>query len=125
MLELNQLQIPFSGVDVNVELQLHLEEMGYNLTNNDYEAIYVMQDGAMIDGECDCGYRGLDHNMIAFAVPYKRSIDYNKFWNYVHEELGLLRVIPETEICLAGVNQELTQEQLDFIERTGYELERY
>ena len=125
MLELNQLQIPFSGVDVNVELQLHLEEMGYNLTDNDYEAIYVMQDGAMIDGECDCGYRGLDHNMIAFAVPYKRSLDYNKFWVYVHKDLGLLRVIPETDTCLAWVNQQLTDQQIDFIERNGYKLERY
>ena len=107
------------------QLKLQLKDMGYGLTDNDYEAIYVMQDGTMIDGEWDCGYRGLDHNMIAFAVPYKRSLDYNKFWVYVHKDLGLLRVIPETDTCLAWVNQQLTDQQIDFIERNGYKLERY
>ena len=107
------------------QLKLQLKDMGYGLTDNDCEATYVMQDGTMIDGEWDCGYRGLDHNMIAFAVPYKRSLDYNKFWVYVHKDLGLLRVIPETEICLAWVNQQLTDQQIDFIERNGYKLERY
>ena len=107
------------------QLKLQLKDMGYGLTDNDYEAIYVMQDGTMIDGDWDCGYRGLDHNMIAFAVPYKRSLDYNKFWVYVHQDLGLLRVIPETNTCLAWANQHLPNQAIDFIERNGYKLERY
>ena len=43
----------------------------------------------------------------------------------MHENLGLLRVVPETNICLALVGQELTDEQIEFIEMTGFELERF
>ena len=102
-----------------------LEEQGYALTDDMSSAIYVLQDGTMVDGEFDCGYRGLDHNMISFAVPVNRSLDYSGFWAYVHNELGLLRVVPETGICLATVKQELTDEQIEFIECMSYELERY
>ena len=106
-------------------LKLQLEENGYELTNDPESAIYVLQDGSMIDGWFDCGYRGLDHNMISFAVPVKRSQDYTGFWKYVHNELGLLRVVPETGICLADIDQELTEEQEEYIDYMGYELERY
>ena len=106
-------------------LKLQLEDMGYALTDDMENAIYVLQDGSMVDGEFDCGYRGLDHNMISFAVPVNRSQDYTGFWNYVHNQLGLLRVVPETGICLAGVDQELTEEQEEFVNYMGYDLERY
>ena len=106
-------------------LKLQLENEGYALTDYPENAIYVLQDGTMVDGEFDCGYRGLDHNMISFAVPVKRSLDYTGFWKYVHNELGLLRVVPETGVCLAGIDQELTEEQEEYVNYMGYELERY
>jgi len=108
-----------------LNLKEQIEEMGYEMTTSDDEAIYVLPDGDMIGGEFDMGYRGLDHNMIAFAVPYKRSDDYEKFWKYVHLDLRLLRVVPETRVALAYIGQELTKEQLDYIYRNEMQLERY
>ena len=107
------------------KLKSLLEDQGYSLTEDDYSCIYVLPDGSMVDGEFDCGYRGLDHNMISFAVPVDRSLDYSGFWNYVHNELKLVRVVPETGVCLVSVDQELTEQQSDFISRVEYELERY
>lgn len=108
-----------------LNLKAQLEDMGYELTTYDEEAIYVLPDGEMISGEFDMGSRGLDHNMIAFAVPYKRQDDFAKFWGYVHLQLRLLRIVPETGVALAHVNQELTKIQMDYITRNGLELERY
>ena len=107
------------------EMKEKLYDEGYELTDCADCAIYVMADGSMIDGCFDWGVRGYDHRMIDFLVPVDIYEDFEGFWNYVHENLGLLRVVPETNICLALVNQELTDEQMEFIEMTGFELERY
>ena len=107
------------------ELMQELNEMGFDFTTNPYECIYILPNGEMLDGGFDCGYRGIDHNMIDCIVPYDRYDNHIEFWNYVHDILNLVRVVPECGSCLIGVNQELTQEQINIISEIDFEIERY
>jgi hypothetical protein len=100
-----------------------LEENGYQLTNNPKEAIYIFPNGEMIDGGFDCGSRGEDHRMIECFMDSDRYDD--NFWNDVHDQLKVVRLVPETMYALIAVDQELTKEQLNIIKEAGYEIEEY
>lgn len=84
-------------------------EEGYNMTDNPYEAIYILTDGQLISGDFDYGSRGTDHRMIEIVTPINR---YDKnFWDYVHRELKLVMLVPETKVALIKKGQELTAAQ--------------
>lgn len=100
-----------------------LEEYGYELTTNPNEAIYIFPNGEMIDGGFDCGSRGEDHRMIECLMESDRYD--NNFWDDVHSQLQVVRLVPETMFALISVDQELTNEQLSIINSTGYEIEVY
>lgn len=103
-----------------------LEEDGFEVTQNPDEAIYVTPEGVLIGGEFDYGSRGVDHRCISCLVPGIQPYEnHTAFWNYVHEELRLVRLVPETKTALIGFKQALTKIQREFIEKTGYEVEEY
>jgi hypothetical protein len=94
------------------------------LTDNPFEALYILADGSMIWGEFDCGVRGIDHRMIELFVDGADRYE-SKFWDIVHYELGLVRTVPESMTALIKEGQKLTEEQKRIIENAGYELEVY
>lgn len=105
-----------------------LEEAGYGLTNNPHEAIYILDDGRMIDGQFDCGTRGLDHQMIAVAYddnPYDGDIPFEEWWCRLHRQYRLLRVIPETGQVLIKGKQRITPAQREIITQLNYTVEVY
>lgn len=100
-----------------------LIEEGYSLTNNGNEAIYIFPDGEMIDGAYDYGSRSEDHRMIECVMSTDRYDD--NFWEDVHNQLKVVRLVPETKFALILKGQELTEKQIKIIERYGYEVEEY
>lgn len=100
-----------------------LEEYGYSTTNNPSEAIYIFPNGLMISGDFDYGSRGTDHRMIECFMESDRYD--NNFWNDVHEQLQVVRLVPETMFALIINGQQLTNEQLTIINNNGYEVEIY
>lgn len=100
-----------------------LEEYGYTTTNNPNEAIYIFPNGLMISGDFDCGMRGTDHRMIECFMESDRYD--NNFWDDVHEQLKVVRLVPETRFALIAEGQEITSEQLEIINDQGYEIEIY
>lgn len=100
-----------------------LEENGYTFTNNGNEAIYIFPNGLMIDGMFDYGNRSEDHRMIECLMESDRYDD--NFWDDVHDQLKVVRLVPETKFALISKGQELTKEQLTLIEKWGYDIEEY
>ncbi|WP_353856762.1 hypothetical protein [Bacillus sp. Bos-x628] len=98
-------------------------EEGYTMTDNFYEAIYMLADGSMISGDFDYGVRGTDHHMIECVMDSDRYDD--NFWDDVHTQLNIIRLVPETEIALIKEGQELTEEQQEILKEYSYELEVY
>lgn len=98
-------------------------EEGYSMTGNIMEAIYLLEDGQMISGDFDCGMRGTDHRMIECIAEGDRYD--NDFWDNVHANFNLVRLVPETMIALITVGQEITAIQEEMLESAGYELEEY
>jgi len=105
----------------NYEIAELVIESGCEMTTNPYEAIYLLTDGQMIGGEFDSGVRGCDHNMISILLP--AGSEMNEY-DYAHE-LGLVRLVPETEYALINEGQELSQIQAEIIEDMGYTIEAY
>lgn len=100
-----------------------LEENGYTFTKNGKEAIYIFPNGLMIDGMFDYGSRSEDHRMIECLMESNRYD--NNFWNDVHNQLGVVRLVPESMIALIIQGQELTNEQSTIINKWGYDVEEY
>lgn len=100
-----------------------LEENGYTFTKNAKEAIYIFPNGLMIDGVFDYGSRCEDHRMIECLMESDRYD--NNFWNDVHNQLGVVRLVPETMYALILKGQKLTEQQINIINRNGYEIEEY
>lgn len=93
------------------------------LTQDLAHSIYLLPSGEGIDGEFYYGARGLDHRAIEQVTPIDR---YNpNFWDYVHFELCLVRLVPETEIALIRANQTLTPAQKEAITGLNYTIEIY
>jgi hypothetical protein len=100
-----------------------LEENGYTFTKNGKEAIYIFPNGLMIDGVFDSGIRGEDHRMIECLMETDRYDE--NFWDDVHSQLGVVRLVPETMYALIAKGQQLTKQQLNIINKAGYEVEEY
>ncbi|WJJ55389.1 hypothetical protein QB910_000145 [Dabrowskivirus KKP3916] len=52
------------------KLVANLQKCDVQLTDNPYEALYILDDGSMIWGEYYCGVRGQDHRVIFCGVDY-------------------------------------------------------
>lgn len=100
-----------------------LIDNGYELTENPMEAIYIFEDGTMIDGIFDCGLRSEDHRMIECLMESDRYD--NNFWDDVHSQLKVVRLVPETKFALIAENQILSPIQESIINEYGYEVEVY
>lgn len=94
-----------------------------HLTDNPDEAIYMFPNGCMIDGDFDYGCRGNDHRCIEEITKADRYSD--NFWDEVHYDLGLIRIVPEYGEVLIGERQELSDAQKELIEYMSLEVDAY
>jgi hypothetical protein len=107
----------------NQEITAVVIEEGYNMTDNINEAIYLLSDGSMISGDFDYGSRGTDHRMIEILMESDRYDD--NFWNDVHTQLEVVRLVPESNMALIIEGQELSTAQEALLINTEYEIEVY
>ncbi len=103
---------------INVEANLKEFMEDVVTTKNINQAIFIMNDGALIDGEFDCGIRGNDHNEL---LSYFDGLN----WEELHNQLNIVRLVPETKIALIGKDQELNQLQQDLLTNSGYQVTKY
>jgi hypothetical protein len=98
-------------------------------TTNINEAMYLLPDGSMIDGEFDGGMRGQDHRMIFCGVDYGdyyTSSNTNKsHWERLHKEYKVVRLVPESNTALIKGRQQLTDVQKQILNETNYQIEKY
>ena len=104
------------------EMINYFDELYMNLTDDPKEAIYMFPNGLMIDGGFDCGSRGEDHRCIEEITVNDR---YGNLWDEVHNELGLIRIVPESRTALISESQTLTAAQKNFIKEYHYNVEAY
>lgn len=98
-------------------------EMLFRLTDYVETAIYIFEDGRMLDGAFDYGIRSNDHRCIEYGMEIDR---YTKgFWDVVHERYNVVRLVPESRVALVKEWQELSPIQLELIEEGGYTIEMY
>lgn len=108
----------------DTKIKAILEDCDYKLTENPREAIYILRDGSMIDGEFFDGNRSVDHRMIECCME---DIDrYHKdFWSRVHADLGVVMLVPECKNYMIMEGQEITEQQKDILEELNYGCEIY
>jgi hypothetical protein len=100
------------------------EEYGSRLTENIGEAIYLLPDGRMLDGCFDYGCGEHDHRIIEGV--YKDKDRYTPgFWNAVHKDYRLVRLVPESSVALIKGRQRLTPEQKQILSCSSYLVEVY
>jgi hypothetical protein len=101
-----------------------LENEGFSTTDNINEAIYILADGTLWNGENVCGSRTIEHREAESFSDYDRY-DNEKFWNDVTINMSLIMLIPESQEVLVNPNYTPTDEQDQKINEAldlGYEL---
>ncbi|WP_304841987.1 hypothetical protein [Dubosiella newyorkensis] len=108
----------------DAEIKNILEECDYKLTENSREAIYILRDGSMIDGEIFEGSRTNDHQMIEC---FMENIDrcHKDFWSRVHTDLGVVMLVPEYKTYMVMEGQKITEQQKEVLKELDYECEVY
>ena len=103
---------------INVEANLKEFMEDVPTTKDINEAIFIMKDGTLIDGEFDCGIRGDDHNEL---------LDYfdGMTWEELHQRLNIVRLVPETKFALISKGQKLNQDQQDILNNSSYQVAEY
>lgn len=107
------------------KLVINLIEAEVNLTDNILEAIWLLGDGTMINGDFDCGSRGTDHRVIESGIADFNRYDGQTFWEHVHEAYGAIRLVPEAMLALVKENQHISAEHRTLVEVNGYRFEVY
>lgn len=108
----------------DTEIKAILEECDYKLTENPREAIYILRDGSMIDGEFFDGKRSVDHKMIECFMEDIAHY-HNDFWSRVHTDLGVVMTVPECRTYMIMEGQEITEQQNDILKELNYGCEVY
>lgn len=104
------------------QIERRILDEGFSFTNNPMNAIFVLRNGKLVDGDIHERVRGEDHRMIECLFDDIDRYTPN-FWSFVHERTGVVQLVPETEIALKMEGQSLTERQQRTIESCGYRLE--
>lgn len=99
-------------------------EKNYYLTLNPNEALFILNDGAFLDGIFECGVRGEDHHgMLSFFDGM--NIPESQQWRTLHLKYGVIRLVPETGEALVAKGQRLSRYQKNVIKKLGLKREAY
>lgn len=117
-----------NGLVTDDKIKKYLTDNDYKLTADPGEALYVLRDGSFVSGEYEYGYRTQDHKMMQDLISegdglYTDSAE--KFWGALHAKTEMIRVVPETNEALIGVNQKLTSKQQAVVDSLGYQVDEY
>ena len=88
-------------------------------TNNIDEAIFVLNDGSLINGEFYDGVRNLDHNSIKSRFEPETS------WKQLHDTYKFVRLVPETRMALISGGQVVPKNIKEMLKLSNYEIEVY
>lgn len=123
-----EFQIPFFNTEI---LDRYVEEVMQHYTDDISTAEYLFPDGRMVSSwEYDA--RGDDHRAIRnyFDVMGRPELDIlndhpKDFWNLVHNGLGAVRLVPETQTALLLEGQSLTTIQKEILQSSSLKIEVY
>ncbi|VTY22505.1 PBECR4 domain-containing protein [Streptococcus anginosus] len=106
-----EFQAPFFNTEI---LDKYVEEVAQHYTEDIETAEYLFPDGRLVSS-WDYGMRGDDHRAIRnyFDVMGRPELDIlndhpKDFWNLVHNGIGAVRLVPETQTALLLEGQALT-----------------
>ena len=88
-------------------------------TNNIDEAIFILSDGSLVNGEFYDGIRNLDHNSIKSRFEPETS------WKQLHDTYNFIRLVPETKMALVSCNQIIPENIKDMLNSSNYKIEMY
>jgi len=88
-------------------------------TNNIDEAIFILSDGSLVNGEFYDGIRNLDHNNIKSRFEPETS------WKQLHDTYNFIRLVPETKMALISGSQVVSENIQNMLNSSSYEIETY
>ena len=88
-------------------------------TNNIDEAIFILNDGTLVDGEFYGGVRNLDHNGV------KSRFEPEVSWKQLHDTYNFVRLVPETRMALISGGQVVPENIKEMLKLSNYKIEVY
>ncbi|HEP5273796.1 TPA: toprim domain-containing protein [Streptococcus pyogenes] len=123
-----EFQAPFFSTEI---LDKYVEEVAQHYTEDIETAEYLFPDGRLVSS-WDYGMRGDDHRAIRnyFDVMGRPELDIlndhpKGFWNLVHNGIGAVRLVPETQTALLLEGQVLTTIQKEILQSSSLKTEVY
>ena len=123
-----EFQAPFFNTEI---LDKYVEEVAQRYTEDIETAEYLFPDGRLVSS-WDYGTRGDDHRAIRnyFDVMGRPELDIlndqpKDFWNLVHNGIGAVRLVPETQTALLLEGQALTTIQREILQSSSLKTEVY
>ncbi|HEP2950536.1 TPA: toprim domain-containing protein [Streptococcus pyogenes] len=123
-----EFQAPFFSTEI---LDKYVEEVAQHYTEDIETAEYLFPDGRLVSS-WDYGMRGDDHRAIRnyFDVMGRPELDIlndhpKDFWNLVHNGIGAVRLVPETQTALLLEGQALTTLQREILQGSSLKTEVY
>lgn len=123
-----EFQAPFFSTEI---LDKYVEEVAQHYTEDIETAEYLFPDGRLVSS-WDYGMRGDDHRAIRnyFDVIGRPELDIlndhpKDFWNLVHNGIGAVRLVPETQTALLLEGQALTTLQREILQGSSLKTEVY
>lgn len=123
-----EFQAPFFSTEI---LDKYVEEVAQHYTEDIETAEYLFPDGRLVSS-WDYGMRGDDHRAIRnyFDVMGRPELDIlndhpKNFWNLVHNGIGAVRLVPETQTALLLEGQVLTTIQREILQSSSLKTEVY
>ena len=123
-----EFQAPFFNTEI---LDKYVEEVDQRYTEDIETAEYLFPDGRLVSS-WDYGMRGDDHRAIRnyFDVMGRPELDIlndqpKDFWNLVHNGIGAVRLVPETQTALLLEGQALTTIQREILQSSSLKTEIY
>ncbi|KIC79037.1 MULTISPECIES: PBECR4 domain-containing protein [Streptococcus] len=123
-----EFQAPFFNTEI---LDKYVEEVAQRYTEDIETAEYLFPDGRLVSS-WDYGMRGDDHRAIRnyFDVMGRPELDIlndhpKDFWNFVHNGIGAVRLVPETQTALLLEGQALTTIQREILQSSSLKTEVY
>ena len=103
----------------NLKNDLIADEEENTFTNNIDEAIFILNDGTLVNGEFYDGVRNLDHNSIKSRFEPETS------WKQLHGTYNFARLVPETRIALISSSQVVSENIKNILNLSNYKIEVY
>lgn len=123
-----EFQAPFFNTGI---LDKYVEEVAQRYTEDIETAEYLFPDGRLVSS-WNYGMRGDDHRAIRnyFDVMGRPELDIlndhpKDFWNLVHNGIGAVRLVPETQTALLLEGQALTTIQREILQSSSLKTEVY